>query len=127
MAYIDTVKEWFKTGLKPTQAQFWAKFAYLRWKDEKIPVEDIQEIEEILNAKADKEAFETHLSDPDAHADLFAKTRIIPYGEIQVFKTTPEGNQKEKEVGDYCVAWIENSLVSGNWNGGDEMLKSSYE
>lgn len=71
MAFKDTVKEWFKTGLKPTQAQFYSKFDFLRWKDEKIPITDIDDIENILAEKADAEVLENHLTDAGAHADLF--------------------------------------------------------
>lgn len=71
MAHQDTVKNWFKTGLKPTQAQFWAKFSFLRWKDEKIPVADIEGIEDILNAKAEAAVLTHHLTDPNAHATEF--------------------------------------------------------
>lgn len=49
MAFIDTVKQWFKTGDYPTQAQFYAKFAMLRWKDEKIPAADVEGLVNVLN------------------------------------------------------------------------------
>lgn len=71
MAYIDNVKNWFKTGLKPTQDQFYAKFAWLRWKDEKIPLADINDIEGILNAKAEAAELTDHLTSASAHADQF--------------------------------------------------------
>lgn len=127
MATLAEIYNWFMTGKKPTQAQFWATFGFFYNKGESIPQSAVSNLTNILNAKAEKSQLDAHKTDLNAHPELIAITRIIPYGEIQVFKTTPEGNQKEKEVGDYCVAWIENSLVSGNWNGGDEMLKSSYE
>ena len=72
MADINTVKNWFKTGLKPTQAQFWALFDSIFFKGEKIPVADIEGIEEILNDKADADALANHLTDSQAHQELLS-------------------------------------------------------
>lgn len=41
MAYKDDVKQWFETGDFPTQSQFWQKFDWQRWKDEKITEADL--------------------------------------------------------------------------------------
>ncbi|OOV19121.1 hypothetical protein [Flavobacterium sp. LM4] len=130
----NILKNWFLNGLKPPQEQFWAWQESYFHKYDVIPPTSIEGLSELLNSKADKEAFDTHVQnfntheeDLNAHPELVALTRIIPYGQVQVFKTSPEGDQKVKAIGDYCVGWIEGSLVSGNWNGGDEMLKSSYE
>ncbi|MBL0144946.1 MAG: hypothetical protein IPP48_03470 [Chitinophagaceae bacterium] len=41
MANKDTVKQWFETGDLPTQAQFYQKFDWLRWQDEKIVFADL--------------------------------------------------------------------------------------
>jgi carbonic anhydrase/acetyltransferase-like protein (isoleucine patch superfamily) len=51
MADKNTIKNWFKTGLKPTQPT-WDSFWH---KDEKIPIMAIDDIENILNEKADAE------------------------------------------------------------------------
>ncbi|CAD0007568.1 hypothetical protein [Flavobacterium salmonis] len=137
----NILKNWFLNGLKPPQEQFWAWQESYFHKYDVIPPTAIEGLSELLNSKADKEAFDSHLQnfnthledfnahveDLNAHYELIELSRIIPYGQVQVFKTSPEGDQKVKAIGDYCVGWIEGSLVSGNWNGGDEMLKSSYE
>ena len=52
---INTIKNWFKTGLKPTQAQFWDTWDSFWHKDEQIPIakiEGIQEVYDGINAKA---------------------------------------------------------------------------
>lgn len=41
MAYKDDVKQWFETGDFPTQSQFYQKFDWQRWKDEKIAFDDL--------------------------------------------------------------------------------------
>lgn len=127
MADKNTLKSWFETNDIPTQNQFWALIDSFFHKDEKIPITSINDVESILNGKADLEAFDTHLTDPNAHPAIVKKARIIPVGEFQVYKVAPNENENEKEVGDYCMGWIENSFVSGNWNGADPSLKSSYE
>jgi hypothetical protein len=71
MADKNTIKNWFKTGLKPTQAQFWATWDSFWHIDEKIPITAIEDIENILNAKAEAEVLADHLTTPTAHADLF--------------------------------------------------------
>ena len=47
-------------------------FDSFRHKDEKIPQSDVDQLGATLDAKAEKQAFETHLSDAQAHNTLFA-------------------------------------------------------
>ncbi|MBF7093538.1 hypothetical protein IUY40_18555 [Flavobacterium sp. ALJ2] len=70
---INTILNWFKTGLKPTQKQFWATWASFWHKDEQIPQNSISGLENALNTKAEKVQLDTHLNDKKAHADLFDK------------------------------------------------------
>ncbi len=68
---LETIKSWFKTGLKPTQTQFWDTWDSFRHKNEKIPVAEINGIDELLQNKTENEVFENHLTDPNAHAESF--------------------------------------------------------
>lgn len=52
MADKNTLKNWFKTGLKPTQEHFWAWMDSYWHKDEKIPITAIDGIETILQPTA---------------------------------------------------------------------------
>ena len=53
MPFKDDVKQWFETGDFPTQAQFYQKFEWLRWKDEKIAAGDLTvELLNIINSFA---------------------------------------------------------------------------
>jgi len=54
MASLSTIKNWFKTGLRPTQAQFWATWDSFRHKDEAIPLESIAGLQDDLDGKVDK-------------------------------------------------------------------------
>ncbi|MCV9926374.1 hypothetical protein OIU83_01825 [Flavobacterium sp. LS1R49] len=67
---LNTIKNWFRTGLKPTQTQFWDTWDSFRHKYEKIPVADIEGINELLQTKTENEVFENHLNDSNAHAGL---------------------------------------------------------
>lgn len=80
---LNIIKNWFKTGLKPTQAQFWDTWDSFWHKDETIPASSIENLDSRFNQKADQEAFQAHLSDTDAHGistkanavDLLAETQ----------------------------------------------------
>jgi hypothetical protein len=50
---INTIKQWFKTGLKPTQDQFWNWIDSFWHKDELIPQDKIQNLSTTLSGKAD--------------------------------------------------------------------------
>lgn len=69
---INTILNWFKTGLKPTQAQFWASWTSFWHKDELIPQSSISNLTTVLNAKAEKSQFDAHKIADDAHVALFA-------------------------------------------------------
>lgn len=69
---LNTIKKWFKTGLKPSQDQFWDTWDSFRHKYEKVPIQDIEELENKLDTKAEKSQLEEHTSDNAAHAELFS-------------------------------------------------------
>lgn len=127
MATLAEIYDWFMTGKKPTQAQFWATFGSFRLKGDSIPQSDITNLSNTLNAKAEKSQFDAHKVDPNAHPKLLLQARIIPIGGLLVFKVTPNENENEKQQGDYCMGIVEDSFISGNWNGENDQLKSSYE
>jgi hypothetical protein len=56
---LNTIKNWFRTGLKPTQTQFWDTWDSFRHKDQKVSVTDIEDIDELLSSKTDKSDFKT--------------------------------------------------------------------
>jgi hypothetical protein len=68
---LNTIKNWFKTGLKPTQNQFWDTWDSFRHKFDKVPVADIEGIDDLLNGKASKTVLDDHLTNDLAHTPLF--------------------------------------------------------
>ncbi len=53
---LNTIKNWFKTRLKPTQAQFWDTWDSFWHKDDSIPTESVTGLDTILNSKASTES-----------------------------------------------------------------------
>jgi len=52
---LNTIKNWFKTGLKPSQTQFWDVWDSFWHKDQAIPAESIEGLDAILTGKASTE------------------------------------------------------------------------
>lgn len=69
---INTILNWFKTDLKPTQAQFWDSWTSFWHKDEIIPQSSISNLTTVLNAKVEKSQFDAHQTDENAHIAMFA-------------------------------------------------------
>lgn len=59
---LNTIKNWFKTGLKPIQVQFWSWMDSFWHKDETIPQNKIQNLDADLLAKADAEDLDGKLN-----------------------------------------------------------------
>lgn len=65
----NTLKQWFSNGKKPDEQQFWAWLESYWHKDEKIPIETIQDIQNILSGKANTELISEILKKLDGKAD----------------------------------------------------------
>lgn len=53
---LNTLKSWFETGDKPTQAQFWDWLDSFFHKDETIPIDSVAGLSDALNSKANASA-----------------------------------------------------------------------
>ncbi|WP_131707594.1 hypothetical protein [Chryseobacterium angstadtii] len=86
---LNTIYSYFETGDFPTQDQFQASWSSFWHKDEVIPTTKIAGLENLLQNKADKNIFELHVSNPDAHADHLAKKDAsnLTAGNVQSWKT----------------------------------------
>jgi hypothetical protein len=100
---LNTIKNWFKTTLKPTQQQFWDTWDSFRHKHEKIPVRDIEDIDQLISGQ-----------------------KIIPSGQFLIFKVSPN-RTNELEIGDSVIGYCEgNFLAEATYYGGDTNLMSSF-
>ena len=71
MATLAEIYDWFMTGKKPTQAQFWASWGSFWNKNESIPQSAVSGLTNVLNAKVENDQFNAHKGANDAHAVLF--------------------------------------------------------
>lgn len=71
MATLAEIYDWFMTGKKPTQAQFWASWGSFWNKNESIPQSSISGLTSVLNAKVENDQFNAHKVEENAHATLF--------------------------------------------------------
>lgn len=68
---ISTLKRRFANFLKPTQEHFWAWMDSYWHKDENIPKEKIEGLSTALEGTASAEQLRNHLTDSQAHSELF--------------------------------------------------------
>lgn len=64
---LNTLKNWFRTGLKPTQQQFLDAWDSFWHKDDRIPAANIENLDSRFEQKADLDALNSHIADMDAH------------------------------------------------------------
>lgn len=69
---ISTIKRWFTNFKKPTQEQFWAWIDSYWHKSEKIPMDTIDGLENAIRGTASADQLHNHLTDSQAHQELFA-------------------------------------------------------
>lgn len=85
MTTLAEIKNWFKAGLKPTQAQFWATWDSFFHKEDIIPQNNIEDLTNTLASKSEKSQTDAHASNLDAHnlnSRLAAKADAIHTHEI---------------------------------------------
>lgn len=135
MATLAEIYDWFMTGKKPTQAQFWASWGSFWNKGETIPQSAISNLSTVLNAKTENDQFNAHKGAADAHAVLFAQSKVYELGQMQVFKKKlPDepGYLVEQQAGDYCIGFVYNDadeieFISADFMGGDITKKINYD
>lgn len=69
---ISTLKRWLANFKKPTQEQFWAWLDSYWHKSEKIPMDTIDGLENAIRGTASADQLRNHLTDNQAHQELFA-------------------------------------------------------
>ncbi|MCV9929532.1 hypothetical protein OIU83_17860 [Flavobacterium sp. LS1R49] len=127
---INTILSWFKTGLKPTQAQFWASWTSFWHKDEMIPQSSISNLTNVLNAKVENDQFDAHKEDPNAHPELFGKIGFIQVGKFLVFKHPNNSDPTMAytlEANDLVMGYVGLIWITGNYLGGDITQLESFD
>jgi hypothetical protein len=70
---ISTIFSWFQTGDFPTETQFAATWSSFWHKDESIPMDKVENLTTKLQDKTDKQVYEAHLTNAEAHNTTLAK------------------------------------------------------
>ena len=109
MASLAEIYDWFMTGKKPTQAQFWASWGSFWNKNESIPQSAVSGLTNVLNAKVENDQFNAHKGANDAHAALFLAK------EDKTQKGAPNGYAPLDEFTKLAAQYLNivNDLVTG--------------
>lgn len=122
---INTLRNWFKNGLKPTQEHFWNWQDSYWHKDEKIPMGAIEGLNSAIAEKADAEQLTNHVNDTGAHGIPELKTELKNQIADKTDKGGYEGTSKDLKDGidanktaineytppEYGMSLIENQLA----------------
>lgn len=131
---LNTIKNWFKTGLFPTQAQFWSAFESFWHKDEAIPMNSVDGLGDALNSKASNSALSSKLDKGGYEGtaqglkeliDNIPVSNIIPVGQLLIFKTG-ENEENTVQMGDFVMGIVEGVFIQAVYVGDDPTLLESY-
>lgn len=110
---INTIKQWFKTGSKPTQEQFWSWMDSYLHKDEMISQNKIQDLNTTLSSKADADQLANK-----ANADATNLTQ----GQVEAWntklKTLSDAPSDNKQYVRKNGAWEVITISGGGGNTG---------
>lgn len=97
---LNTIKNWFKTGLYPTQTQFWATWDSFWHKDEPIPQNNVQDLETDLLSKQDKAGLHAIATSGDYNDLSNRPTKIVMIDKWLVWKLAPVPDHSVIQDGD---------------------------
>ena len=121
MTAIQTLKQWFSNFKKPTQEQFWAWIDSFWHKSEKIPMESIEGLESAIQSTATAGQLQSHLTDSQAHKELFeGKVDKVPG---KILSSNDFTNELRKKLEAQQQVDISLLLPRGNFTGTAQDLK----
>lgn len=121
MASLTEIKNWFKTGLKPTQIQFWTTWESFWHKDEVIPQSKIENLIADLERKAEIGSGSRFGIEDNQMPNGFSRRIVNMNGKNMVFdhvgdfvinNYTPYGNIEEPTAQDDGLVIMENDEAS---------------
>lgn len=110
---INTIKQWFKTGSKPTQEQFWSWMDSYLHKDEMISQDKIQNLSTTLSSKADADQLANK-----ANADATGLTQENITAWNTKLKTLSDAPSDDKQYARKNGAWEVITISGGGGNTG---------
>lgn len=94
---INTLRQFFRTALKPTETQFWDMLDSFFHKDEKIPISAIDKLQEEFDRNAGRDGITPHIGEDG-------------YWYIGTETTGVKADAESIEIGDQ-VLLFENNLI----------------
>ena len=110
---INTIKQWFKTGSKPTQEQFWSWMDSYLHKDEMISQNKIQDLNTTLSSKADADQLANK-----ANADATGLTQENITAWNTKLKTLSDAPSDDKQYARKNGVWEVITISGGGGNTG---------
>lgn len=110
---LNTIKNWFRTGLIPTQAQFWDTWDSFRHKSEKVPVAEVDGIDALISNVV----------------NIVGKPVCVP-GQRMLFKhpTNNDSAMKyEQQANDFIIGFVGDRMIMGYYLGGEQEEPDSYD
>lgn len=100
MATLAEIKDWFRTGLKPTQTQFWTTWDSFWHKDTPIPQSAVQNLENTLTSLNSDEKRLNYTPQGSISEKQFDKLKGMDIDAIAVFNQFfTDGFDFDKETG----------------------------
>lgn len=115
MVNLNTIKSWFKSGLKPTQTQFWETWDSFWHKEDRIPVSQIDGVDDLLNQKANGAVLNDHLNSTSAHTERFSA--IIDLIENKADTSSLNDHFSDQQAHASLFSLKEDKLNKGEKNG----------
>lgn len=122
MTAKETLKNWFSNLKKPTQAHFWAWLDSFWHKSEKIPMQNIDGLDDALQDTASNTQFQAHLSDLQAHSALF--DRKVDKENGKGLSTHDYSDEEKQKVQDTANKRVVAFTVTGDVN---KVAKMTFE
>lgn len=121
MTAITTLYKWFSDLMKPTGAQFKALIDSFWHKSEKIPMDNIDGLNKLIEGTASAKQLQNHINDTNAHKELLdKKVDKVPGKKLSTEDFTTELRQKLEGLQQVDISLL---LPRGNFTGTAQDLK----
>jgi len=127
MTDLETILSWFQTGDIPTEEEFRQTFSSFRHKNTKIPIEEVDRLESLLNSKINSDDY---IKDGKIRADkieALGLTELIEASEKDIFEFAENSDKYEFQQNDFIAIPNEDGNFSLYlFKGGEKRNKSNY-
>ncbi|MDO5106589.1 pyocin knob domain-containing protein [Capnocytophaga sp.] len=112
MATREQLKNWFSELKKPNQSQFWAWLDSFIHKEDKIPMDAVEGLDKALQDTASDTQFQAHLTDNEAHSDLFAQK--VDKEDGKGLSTNDYSDEEKQKVHNSADKTVVNLTITGD-------------